>query len=66
MGFGEMAKLIGNRWKEMRAVDRARYEEMAERDKSRYEREFQSYTKGEDVEGITRIGSKLQSENSKR
>ncbi|CEO94811.1 HMG box domain-containing protein [Plasmodiophora brassicae] len=69
MGFGEMAKYIGNKWKEMDASERARYEEMSERDKMRYERDLRSYTKSDDEDAsvnASNVRVQPQSENGKR
>ena len=41
--FAEIAKLLGEQWKNMDATTRAGYEKMAEQDKERYQREIAAY-----------------------
>ena len=41
--FAEIAKMLGEQWKNMDATTRAGYEKMAEQDKERYQREIAAY-----------------------
>ncbi|GAA6014578.1 hypothetical protein JCM10207_001651 [Rhodosporidiobolus poonsookiae] len=43
VGFGEIGKLLGAKWKELDEEDRKPYEEKAKADKARYEKEKAAY-----------------------
>jgi structure-specific recognition protein 1 len=44
--FGEIGKIVGQKWKELSNKEKAPYEEMAEKDKARYQREMKDYEPG--------------------
>ncbi|KAJ1967963.1 Non-histone chromosomal protein 6 [Dimargaris xerosporica] len=41
--FGQLGKILGEKWKTMSPAERAPYEKKAELDKQRYEREKEAY-----------------------
>jgi hypothetical protein len=43
--FVDIAKALGEQWKQMDPADRALYEKMAEVDKARYQSEIAAYVK---------------------
>ncbi|KAI8912590.1 high mobility group box domain-containing protein [Gorgonomyces haynaldii] len=43
--FGELGKLLGQKWKELDEEDKKPYQEKAEADKARYEKQMSEYTK---------------------
>ena len=46
LSFGEIAKLIGQRWKEVGSEDKKRYEKMAEEGKKKYDIDMAAYKEG--------------------
>lgn len=44
--IGEVAKILGAKWKELTDSDKSPYEEMAARDKARYQKEMETYVPG--------------------
>uniref|UniRef100_A0A1D1ZTD4 FACT complex subunit SSRP1 n=1 Tax=Auxenochlorella protothecoides TaxID=3075 RepID=A0A1D1ZTD4_AUXPR len=46
IAFGEVGKVLGQRWKELSEADKKPYEEKAAKDKERYEKEKSSYEGG--------------------
>ncbi|KAL1968320.1 hypothetical protein VTN77DRAFT_1849 [Rasamsonia byssochlamydoides] len=50
ISFGQVGKLLGERWKSLTEEQRRPYEEKAAADKKRYEDEKASYNAGEDDE----------------
>lgn len=46
IAFGEVGKLLGERWKAMSAEDKAPYDELANKDKARYASEMRIYKQG--------------------
>jgi len=44
--FGEVGKLLGEKWKELSAKEKEPYEKKAKQDKERYEREKAEYAGG--------------------
>ncbi|GAA5825678.1 hypothetical protein JCM10212_002149 [Sporobolomyces blumeae] len=47
VSFGEIGKLLGQKWKDADASERAPFEEKAKEDKARYEREKSEYDGGD-------------------
>lgn len=45
--FGEVGKLLGERWKALSADDKTEYEDQAKKDKERYAKELEAYKGGE-------------------
>jgi len=46
--FTDMAKLVGDKWKNVSPSEKAKYEEMAKEDKARYQREMKDYVPPKD------------------
>mmetsp|Transcript_4974 Transcript_4974/g.10722 ORF Transcript_4974/g.10722 Transcript_4974/m.10722 type:complete len:694 (-) Transcript_4974:634-2715(-) len=46
IAFGEVGKLLGERWKALPAEQKVKFEQMAEKDKERYTREMAAYKAG--------------------
>jgi hypothetical protein len=46
LSFGEIAKLIGQRWKEVDPEDKKRYEKIAEEGKKKYDIDMAAYKEG--------------------
>ena len=46
LSFGDIAKLIGQRWKEVDSEDKKRYAKMAEEGKKKYDIDMAAYKKG--------------------
>jgi len=46
LSFGDIAKLIGQRWKEVDSEDKKRYEKMAEEGKKKYDIDMAAYKEG--------------------
>merc|ERR1712129_565772 len=46
LSFGDIAKLIGQRWKEVDSEDKKRYEKMAEEGKKKYDIDIAAYKEG--------------------
>lgn len=42
-GFGQIQKILGEKWKEVTPEDKARFEEEANKDKVRYKQEMDAY-----------------------
>jgi hypothetical protein len=57
INFGDIGKVIGEKWKVISAEEKARYEAMANKDKERYTRELKTYNakkkaSDDDADGI--------------
>ena len=45
MGIGEISKILGKMWKEIKDEDKKKYEEMNDKDKERYDEEMENFNK---------------------
>ena len=43
IAFGEVGKVLGQKWKSISEKDKTKYEELAAKDKERYEKEKKAY-----------------------
>lgn len=50
ISFGQIGKLLGEKWKSMDATDREKYEKLAEEDKKRYENQKIEYLQKKELE----------------
>lgn len=48
--FGEMGKLLGEKWREISPVEKEKYEALANKDKERYNKEMAEYKSKKKVE----------------
>ena len=61
--FGEMGKLIGNKWKEIDEKEKAKYQELADKDKIRYQKEMETYVPPKDSDKKGAKEEKVDDEN---
>ncbi|KAK9811520.1 hypothetical protein WJX72_005220 [[Myrmecia] bisecta] len=51
IAFGEIGKVMGEKWKQVSPEERAKYEQMAANDKERYARDMEAYKEKQAAEG---------------
>ncbi len=64
--FGDLAKLVGKKYKELTDEEKAKYEKMAKKDKQRYEQEMSNYTPPSDDDDDDDVSSKKSTSKNKR
>jgi hypothetical protein len=69
VGFQDLAKIIGKRWKELDAIQRQEFERLAEEDSERYRREMDAYharKRMKHLEKLDEAFEEIRDSNSKR